>query len=259
MSLATAAISNIVAVERAEAGAWTLDAGTGQAIVTGLYSEAGSAFDDVRDASEPVDFAKVMGSVFAEYGLTDILTLIGSGEFGSERDGTAFSDPALLNLAIGGRLRLWKGDGFVVSAQMSALVDDETDVLDQRLIGWEAPTIESRILAGYGLSLGDWPAFVDLEAGYRYRFGAGLPDEPRLDATFGVRPFRRVQVLLQDFSTISIGESENVDPYDYHKFQGSVVYDLSDRWSLQTGAFATVCGRNALQERGLIAAVWYRF
>ena len=259
VALVSAAIVNAVVIEKAEAGAWTLKAGTGQAIVTGLYSQAGGAFDDSRDATRSVDFEKATGSVFGEYGLTDIFTLIGAGEFGSDRSGSAFSDPALFELAIGGRLRLWRGNGFVVSTQVSALVDDETDVLGRRSIGWDAPMLESRMLAGYSFSLGDWPAFVDLEAGYRYRFGGHAPDELRLDTTFGIRPFENVQLLVQDFSTVSIRVPEDVAAYDYHKLQGSVVYDLSQRWSVQAGGFATVSGRNALQERGLIAAVWYRF
>ena len=151
------------------------------------------------------------------------------------------------------------GHGFVVSTQVSVLADDETDALGQRTMGWETPTIESRMLAGYGFELGDWPAFVDLEVGYRYRLGVRAPDELRGDATFGIRPFKHVQLLVQDFSTISVREPDDVDPYDYHKLQGSVVYDLSEQGSVQTGGFATTSGRNALQERGVIAAVWYRF
>ncbi len=257
--LAAATIVDATAIDVAKAGAWTLKAGTGQAIATGLYTRADTEFDDARDPSGSVDFKKATGSVFGEYGLTDIFTLIGAGEYGSDGDGAGFSDPAVLELLVGGRLRLWQEAGFVVSTQFSALVDDATDALRGRIIGWDAPAIEVRALAGYGFELGVWPAFVDLEAGYRYRIGDRVPDELRLDATFGVRPLEKVQLLFQDFSTISAREPDDVDGYDYHKLQGSVVYDLSQNWSVQTGGFATVAGRSALRERGAIAAVWYRF
>ena len=262
-SFVVAAMAQFGAVAGARAGAWTLEAGTGQAIVAGLYSLADKAFDAHRDLSAPVDFEKATGSIFAEYGLTDRLTLIGAGEFGVDRNGGGFSDPAIFELLIGGRLRLWQAGSFVVSAQLSALVDDETDALQRRIVGWDTPAVEARVLAGSGFALGAWPAFVGLEAGYRYRtsLGGGIrqPDELRLDATFGLRPFERVQLLFQDFSTISVRGPQDIDRYDHHKLQGSVVYDLSATWSVQTGGFVTVSGRSALQERGLIAAAWYRF
>ena len=202
---------------------------------------------------------KVTGSVFGEYGRTDIYTLVGAGAFGSDRDGTAFSSPAVFALSVAGRLRLWQGHGFVVSTQVCAFADHETHALGQRTMSWEMATIECRMLASYGFELGDWPAFVDLEVGYRYRLGERAPDELLGDATFGLRHFKHVQLPVQDFATISVRELQDVDPYDYHNLQGSVVYDLCDRGSVQTGGLATVSGRNALQERGVIAAVWYRF
>lgn len=243
----------------ASAGAWTLPEGTGQAIVTGLFSTADSSFDAHSAVAERPDFEKGTVSLLLEYGLTDSLTLIGSGEIGSERDGDLpAARPSVFDGSLGARLRLFAADGAVVSGQLSARLERAQAVGDEGFAGldWTAPQVEPRLLAGYGFSLADYPAFVDTQAGYRLALGDG-PDEVRLDVTFGVRPWDDILLLAQSFSTVSAGDDG--DSYAYHKAQGSLVYDLNDRWSLQAGAFATVAGHNALRERGLISAVWYRF
>ena len=60
-------------------------------------------------------------------------------------------------------------------------------------------------------------------------------------------------------STISTAFERPEDDYAFHKAQGSVVYRLNERWSVQAGAFATVAGHNALKERGVVTALWYDF
>jgi hypothetical protein len=240
-------------------GAWTLPKGTGQAIVTGLYSTADSVFDTQANVAERPDFEKGTVSLLLEYGLTDSLTLLGTGEFGGERDGDLpAARPALFDASLGARLALFEDNGIVVSGQLSGRLKRAQAVGDEGFAGldWTAPQIEPRLLAGYGFSLGDYPAFFDTQAGYRLALGDG-PDEVRLDLTFGIRPWDDILLLAQGFSTISAGGDG--DSYAYHKAQGSLVYDLNDRWSLQAGVFATVAGHNALRERGLISAVWYRF
>ncbi|MEX6507072.1 hypothetical protein [Jiella sp. M17.18] len=237
------------------AGAWTLSAGRGQAIVTGLYSGATAAFDERGGSVDHPDFAKGTVSGRVEYGLTDRVTILGSGEIGSERDGDLpFARPAMSEAAIGARVRMYDRDGFVASAQLSGLVEPSGD---GRHLDWSQPTLEPRLLAGYGFQIGGMPAFVDAEAGYRYRTGTA-PDEIRIDLTVGLRPWPDVLILAQSFSTISAGGG-TAGRYDYHKAEGSVVYDVSKRWSLQAGVFATVAGTNALKERGLVTALWYRF
>lgn len=242
------------------AGAWTLPEGTGQMIVTGLVSSADSVFDARSDIAGRPDFEKGTASLLLEYGLTDSLTLVGSGEFGSERDGDLpAARPAIFDAALGARLNLLEANGIVLSGQLSARLERAQAVGDEGFAGldWTAPQIEPRLLAGYGFRLGGYPAFVDTQAGYRFAVGEG-PDEIRLDVTFGIRPWEHVLLLAQGFSTVARGGDAG-SPYAFHKAQGSLVYDLNDRWSLQAGAFATVAGHNALRERGLISAVWYRF
>jgi hypothetical protein len=242
------------------AGAWTLAEGTGQVIVTGLVSAADSAFDAQADLAGRPDFEKGTVSLLLEYGLTDQLTLLASGEAGSERDGDLpVARPALFDAAIGARLRLFEEEGLIVSGQLSARIEraQAADLEGFAGLDWTSPQVEPRLLAGYGFSLAGYPAFAEAQAGYRFSLGEG-PDEVKLDVTFGLRPWEDLLLLAQTFSTLSAGD-ECGSSYAYHKAQGSFVYDLNDRWSLQAGAVVTVAGRNALRERGLISGVWYRF
>ena len=203
-------------------------------IVTGLGSAADSVFDVRADIAERPDFEKGTVSLLVEYGLTDSLTLVGTGEAGMERDGDLpAARPAIFDASIGARLNLFEAHGIVVSGQLSARLERAQAVGNEGFAGldWTAPQIETRLLAGYGFSLAGYPAFVDTQAGYRFAVGEG-PDEIRLDVTFGIRPWEDILLLAQGFSTFAT-DNDGGSPYAYHKAQGSLVYDLNDRWSWQ--------------------------
>ena len=60
----------------AVAGAWTLDAGTGQAVVTGTASSATAVFDGARGLYPAPRYNKFEFQGLFEYGATDWLTLV---------------------------------------------------------------------------------------------------------------------------------------------------------------------------------------
>ena len=67
-------------------------------------------------------------------------------------------------------------------------------------------------------------------------------------------------MLAQSFNTVSNGSGENgFTDFRCHKLQLGVAYDLSARWSVSTGALATVDGVNAPREAGGFAGLWLRF
>ena len=232
------------------AGAWTLKAGTGQMIATGLRSTADEAFSGQGGTPASKAFSKTAGSLLLEHGWTDRLTVVGDVEFADEGDASnGYARSGFSHVAAGARLRVFEADGFVASAQVMGRLEDQggdglTDI-----------AVEPRLLVGTGLTLAGLPAFVDGQAAYRFRTEG--PDEVRLDVTAGIRPWEDWLFLAQSFSTISLGGGHQA--YDYHKAQASVVYDLNPRWSLQAGAFATYAGNNALKERGIVSAIWYRY
>jgi hypothetical protein len=243
------------------AGAWTLDAGEGAAIVTATPSSADKAFDGRGDLQSTSRYSKGELQALLEYGVADRFTLMLtpqlqhvsiSGPFEPQRTGLGYTD-------IGGRMRLGNGDSWVLSAQTTFRVPGTFDKSNLAAIGYTDPEVDVRGLFGYSFKAGAWPAFVDVQVAQRFRIG-GPPDEFRADLTLGLRPQDRWLLLMQSFNVISEGKGSWEYPsYAYHKFQLSAVYSLTKRLSLQLGGYTTYWGRNALQENGVVLGAWYRF
>jgi len=243
------------------AGAWTLEAGTGQIVFSATPSSANEIFDGQRNLQSTPRYRKFEVQALLEYGIRDWFTLIiGPGlqhidiaaSVNANRTGLGFTE-------FGGRGRLLHGDNWVLSAQATVRVPGTFDADNPAAIGNNGFEHDFRLLYGYGFALGSWPAFVDLQLAQRFRSG-DRPSEVRADATFGLRPAPQWLLLAQLFNVISQGGSPPLFPsYDYSKLQFSVVHNLTPQWAVQTGGFATFHGRNALQENGLLVALWYRF
>ncbi|MEN3791548.1 hypothetical protein [Fulvimarina sp. MAC3] len=242
-----------------QAAAWLQDEGDGQAIVTGLFSSADEAFAERYDETEPADFQKGAGSLLVDYGLFSWLTVTAGLEFTSETsDNLPYKRPGLSRASLGVRTQLYRSDTYAMSAEIGVLTEDAYGEADTFVdtYGWDAPLLEARWSGGANFMIWGKPGFSDVSVGYRYRMGEG-PDEMVIDTTLGYRIFEKTTLLAQSFATFSAASDEV--SYGYQKAQGSVVYDLSERWSVQAGGFATVLGHNALKERGAFSAVWYRF
>jgi hypothetical protein len=151
------------------------------------------------------------------------------------------------------------GANWVLSGQATVRVPGTVDNGNPAAVGYTGFDADLRALFGASFALGGLPAFVDVQLAQRFRTG-GPPSEARLDLTFGLRTAEQWLILVQQFNVVSEGAGRA--PFtsnNYHKLQISVVYDLAPQWSLQGGGFTTFAGRNALQENGVIAGVWYRF
>jgi hypothetical protein len=251
MSTATAAF----------AGAWTLDAGTGELIITGTAMQANSVFDSNSKLQSIPRYGKEEAQALIEYGVSNWFTAMLqpslqhvniAAPFGAERGGFGYTD-------IGGRARIWSDDSWVVSAQATFRIPGVLDKINPAAIGYTDPEIDIRGLVGYGFKAGTLPAFIDVEVAQRFRLG-GPPDEFRTDITFGIRPVDRWLFLAQSFNVVSEGAGTwGFGSFAYHKFQLSAVYALTPTLSLQLGGYSTYWGRNALQENGLVVGAWYKF
>lgn len=243
------------------AGAWTLEAGTGQALVTSTFSRADKAFDGDGKAQPAPRYDKAELQALLEYGATDRLTLMAlpglqrvsiGAPVDATRTGLGYTE-------FGGRYRLFGGTAWVFSGQATVRMPGTSNDLNPAAIGHTDPEVDVRALLGYSFSAGNWPAFFDLQVAQRFRTGAP-PDEFRADVTLGLSPAANWQLIAQSFNVISEGAgSPPFSSYNYHKLQLSVVYDLSPRLSLQLGGFTAFAGRNALQENGVVFGTWYRF
>jgi hypothetical protein len=243
------------------AGAWTLDAGTGQLVVTNSLSQGVDIFDAARNLQPAPRYSKDELQALIEYGATDWFTLMLEPQLqhvdigapvDAQRSGLGYSE-------LGGRMRLFQGDSWVVSGQTTLRVPGTFDRSNPAALGYTDTQVDVRALFGYTFAVGGWPALLDVQIAQRFNLG-WQPDEFRGDITFGVRPAPRWLLLAQSFNVVSEGAGTWGFPsYDYYKLQLSAVYAVTPKLSLQAGGFTTFAGRNALQENGLVLGAWYKF
>jgi protein XagA len=243
------------------AGAWTLDAGVGQAFVSGTLSTSDLVFDPARQTQSAARYNKFEAEALLEYGVTDHFTaIVGPGVQDIHIDAPVNAQRAGLGYTeLGGRYQLMQADSWVMSGQVLLRLPGTTDNANPAAIGYTDVQTDVRALLGHSFMLGSMPAFIDLEAAQRF-CSAGAPDEFHADLTFGLHPAPRWLLLAQSFKVFSEGSGTwGYSSYDYEKAQLSVVYSLTAALSLQVGAFSTYWGRNALQENGLVLGAWYKF
>ena len=257
----SAGIAVLLSSSAAFPGAWLMEQGHGQIVVTATPSSANEVFDGDRNLVPAPRYNKFEFQALFEYGVADWLTAIVSpglqhidiaAPVDARRTGLGYSE-------FGARARIAQGPNWVLSGQATTRVPGTFDSANPAAIGNNGIEQDVRILFGYSFTIGTWPAFIDLQLGQRFRLG-DPPSEVRADATLGVRPAPQWLVLAQLFNVVSEGAAPPLFPSsDYSKLQLSAVYDLTKQWSLQGGAFTTFRGRNALQENGLLVGAWYKF
>ena len=235
-------------------GAWTLPAGRGLAILSGSSTVASEGFGAEGRDDLVTDLAKDELELLIEYGLRDEVTLLFRPKMTSLLLGAPVHasriGPGYTELGLRGRL--WKSERSVVSAQLLGRIPGTRDATDPAAVGSTDPEFDLRLLAGRSFDLFARPGFLDAQLG-------DPPDELRFDATLGLRVSESLLLLIQSFSVVGSGADGVFEDASYHKVKISGVWDLSESWSLQAGAIATVAGEHALRERGLTLALWKRF
>lgn len=236
-----------------------MDEGYGQFIAGIGFSEGSRRFDSAGRAKPSPAYRKILASGYLEYGWRSWLTLVAAPTL-ARQNGT--SDNQITGSdgsAFGARALLYSRAGQVVSLQVLVQPPLGGDRAGQLATGGgRAFASDLRVQFGKGFALGAWPAFVDVAPGIRLRADP-FPNEGRLDLTFGVRPTAGLMILMQDFITTAPSRGATVQQTSYAKLQGSLVLDLTPRWSVQVGAFHTIAGHNAVRETGPLAALWVRF
>lgn len=240
----------------AVAGAWNLPKGQGQAIVKYEDMRADEGFGEGERVDLPVERRDQSASLFAEYGLTDRLTLQLKGEWQKGRD--AFVD--------------FEGRGPVeIGARWQAYRDDQTAAAlyvgyaqggTGRNAGyappgagdsdWEVRAMVARSLDGGGRAWAPQRSFVEAQVARRWR--QGLPDEVRVDLTAGAHLGENWMLLAQAYGGAADGDSSPL----WVSVEASAVRRFGD-WSLQAGWRQTVAGHETAVSRGPIIGVWRRF
>jgi protein XagA len=243
-------------------GAWTLPEGTGQWIATVCASAATNYFNMSANLAPTPRYDKDELQLLIEYGLTDQLTAIFSPSLqqidiaaptSAERAGFGYTE-------FGARYAFLQEPTWVFSGQATLRVPGTTDTSNPAAIGYTDVEADIRALVGHNFAVSDMPAFFDLEVAERVRT-AGYPSEFRFDATVGVKILPQWLLVAQSFNVVSEGSGVSLfgGSYDYFKLQLSAVHTVAPNWWLQGGVFTTYIGYNALQENGLLIAVWHQF
>jgi protein XagA len=244
------------------AGAWLQPEGRTQIIFSNASAQAHQRFSRQTPAMTTERFSKQETGISAERGLSESVALLANVRMQHVALTSLLDERHSIDgsAAVGLKTKLWSRDGWIVSAQ--AMFQLGTERRFPRQTGHMAAPAEGevRFNLGNSFSVLDRSAFVDVQAAYRWR-GGGMADELRMDATIGLRPVDHVLILLQAFNAVALvkGSPSAGGRYRQHKIQTSLVYDFSQRWSLQIGAFAAVAGQNTVKERGGLAAIWWKF
>lgn len=254
------AASMALFAREAEAGAWTLPEGETQIIAETTYSQAASGFDHWGKASQSLYFRKLLVSVHGEYGWSDWLTLVLAPEYAHARlskPGRRPESADSLGFLGGARVRLSQEYG-ILAVQVTA---KGAGPFDMPVSAGRAPgrQLEVRVLYGTNFTLLGQDGFFDAEIAQRWIAGARA-DEVTIDLTAGLRISKRNQILVQSFNILAEGNAR--PPFGFyrsHKLSLSLVTDLRPGLSLESGAYFSPAGQNALVERGVNLGLWIRF
>jgi hypothetical protein len=236
------------------AGAWTLPRGDFQLILGNWTNSASKSFDDHGSPSVAIGYKKFLLQAFAEYGLTDSITLFIQPEYAIAQTGPPLSQAKDSAFGGGVRYRITDKIGVLsVQAMLKTAGAFNLSVSSHDASGRQA---ELRLLYGTDFKFWHRDGFVDFEIAERLVSGAA-PNETPIDITVGLRVLPKYLVMLQSFNVVAGNDAK--PPYTYyrtHKIELSVVYDWSPRFSMQSGIFLSPFGQNALQERGIATALW---
>lgn len=250
------------AASPAFAGAWLMQEGRGQAIVTWTQENASEGFDHDGEASRTLNYAKEETSLYAEYGLTARWTLIAQTGWQTallqEGGGEVEAAQGFSGVELGARRRLAAGDYWVVSAQASAFSPGQTANVPGRSLGFGSVEAEARLLAGGSGRAGFVDGFADLQAGYRWR--SDERDDLLADLTLGAKYGERVMVMAQSLNRRATGdETASFLREAESAVHVSAVVGVGPLGKLQIGRREVIAGRSAVVNDGWFFGVWNDF
>lgn len=197
-------------------------------------------------ASPLASWAKLTLSSHAEYGATSQTTMIANTQRAVDEAGRVNSG------GVGFRTHVGKWNEAWVFAQGIAHYGTGLARLPEK----SAFAADVQIGIGASFELVERDAFAVASIGPRIIAGDGA--NLRIDATFGVRPWPSLLVLLQSFNRI--GELQyDAKRVSHTRAQASLVWDIGPIYSTQIGAFASAASVKGRGERGFIAALWRKF
>jgi len=248
---------------QARAAAWTQAAGSGQAIASLLYTDARHSFGGGGRAGTQVRFQRMLLQSDISYGWRDSVTFLVRSETAMVRLGSGSGAASTVSNAIeaGGRARLGTGvlrddDVLAVEGTLRSAGAFNFSASANGQTGGQGSGL--RLLYATPYKLDECDGFLDVELGQRW-LTPPRPDETLLDLTAGLWLTPAGMIMLQSFNLISAPARIPYVRLRSHKIQASYVWRMSPRFSLQSGAYFSPAGTNALQESGLVVSLWTNF
>lgn len=239
------------------AGAFMQAPEHGQVIAELAFTRADSGYDSFGKPVAIPAWRKFELSTYAEYGLTDFVTLIGDPAwftFRAKPPGVSRSGPGAAEA--GARVKILEWGESILSAQATARLAPGGRGAAQFSDMRERAQIDVRLLYGRNIQVLGLGGYVDLQVGFRTRavFGHQL----RFDATWAVRPMERVTLMLQSFTALNPGRIGGRFAVA-QKIKASVLLDITESLSFQLGGVLAMRGVNSAAERGIVSAAWWKF
>jgi hypothetical protein len=241
------------------AGGWPLAPGSGELIVPVTRTTADERYDAEGNKQWKPRYTKFEIAPYAEYGLTESITLVGEVAWASDETdyfGIKFEERGLTRLKAGGRLALGTWNEAHFSLQSLATVHLARATNDPAATKSGDVDAELALVVAQNDTLFGIDTFSVQEVGYRYR---DRPDEIRADLTFGLKPWPGTMLLIKSLNIAATKSTAAGASYQSGKLALSVVHDIAPDCALEAGIERTVFGRDAIAEKGFRLAVWYRF
>lgn len=246
------------------AGAWTQEQGKGLFIQNFSYYSTDKYFDNSGNKQPMNRYHKYELNPYIEYGLRDWLT-VGANLIAPVATQSGETNYGISDSELFARARIWQKNNWVVSAEPMVKLPslwDETDLPKIDNNNFDAGLTLS---AGYSFQYWGLDHFINIDSGYRHRFGAPH-DQMRFSATAGISVTKKAKILTQVFNTSRIAGSNSAlftesssDDYDLIKLQISGIYNIYDSVALRVGAFANIDGRNTGSGNGGLLAISKEF
>jgi hypothetical protein len=248
------------------AAAWTLPAGEIKSFQSAYFYSASDYFDGNGDKQSQNTYKKLESDNLIEYGIFDDFTVGVKLGYVSQKQKQVYGTDQTSGMTdpeLSLRYSVWADDNQVISIQPTIKfpLADESALIP---LGTGSADGEFRLLYGRGYQWQNRQHYIGFEAAYKHR-GGDFVDEIRFDSTFGFNIFDKCDVIIQSFSTISHGGAEGVFsnsvPSDYqaHKGQISITTKLTDKYTLQFGAYKDLHGENSGAGVGYLFSLWTKF
>jgi len=242
---------------------WPQPEGGGQIIVGGgPYRANVQGFDSRGNPAGNGSINRLDISPYWEHGLTQRWTVGIAPRLQAtwmDQGATRNSGFGLSEVSIFARYALYRGERDVLALQ-GTLSTPGIGSIRNPFIAEARASYEARIAYGRGFNLpGNTTGFAAAGIGYRFRSGSPA-DELRFDATLGWRFAPQWSLVGQYFGTLGMRNNGPGGPdYSIHRLQGSVVYDLNARHSVQLGYMNEIDGRRVALGQAVLLAWWYRY